>query len=255
MTTKWTIDPDPKRPDLEAPRVLPDDVKCATLDPEPPRVEQVEALANPPTSYRLAGAMLREARLAQAAPRPVQGYGPTAEQIVAMDDERNRGDAAHYRWSGVTVRTRIAWRGRPISDAEVHAARGRIAASSPPTDAEIVAMRIVFRGLPISDAEVQEAVRNRIAAKSILIVGDLAPPAPPTDEEIVSAVEHANRAGCESHSLAVVVRGVSISDEDVRAAWSRVLAAKVAASDEQRRRDAMVYGPIDDGDEAGADDA
>lgn len=92
------------------------------------------------------------------------------------------------------------------------------------------------------------------------------PPAPPTDAEIVAAWDAVWRwkecdvsgpsqsqtphtaAWSKSRLVSVHVSGANTTRAQYDAARSRLLAARCAASDEQRRRDAMVYGPIDDAD-------
>ena len=79
-------------------------------------------------------------------------------------------------------------------------------------------------------------------------------PAPPTDAEIVESYTRWQNAndGDPQVNAPIEIRGHRIGMVEFRAAWSRVLAAKVAASDEQRReRDRrVVMGPIDDPEEA-----
>ncbi len=133
---------------------------------------------------------------------------PTDAEIVALDDQRRQMDAHRTPFSG-SAPTEIAWRGRPISDAEVDAARDRIAKATPPTDEWLARF-----------------LETEIRAMS--------------DEPDRPVLFGSRRGGTFD------VNGHRFTVADMRAAWSRVLAAKVRASDEQRRLDAMVYGPIDD---------
>ena len=91
---------------------------------------------------------------------------------------------------------------------------------------------------------------------------------PPTDEEIVAAIE---RDACTSERirarpemkrpdgrLLVNVAGerfVEVPVIECRAAWKRSLAARIEVSTERKRRDQLVWCPIIDGDEVGAKDA
>lgn len=186
--------------DTEAPTIAPSNPTTHRIDPDGTHVYR-----NSPVFKSTDGEVstVRET----IAPTP-----PTDAEIVALDDWRIRGDASHNAWSGVTLRSAIAWRGRPITDDEVYAARDRIAKATPPTDEWLA----------------------RFLETEIQAMSD------EPDRPLLFGGPGAGDFDVNGHRFTIA---------DMRAAWSRVLAARCAASDEKRRLDAMVYGPIDDAEE------